>query len=202
MNIVTDIAAISKKCDPVSLEKGHEIGEILISHLKENKGTWIGLAANQLGINARVCAIALQGNNTGTYKYFINPTIVDTSTETFMFREGCLSIPNKQAVTRRYRSITVKADNISEGSAVVFSADAVGDHAYELQLECACIQHEIDHLDGITMFDRAINQPIVNRPSIGRNQKVELIKANETKIIKYKKVQPLLDDGWSINKIL
>ncbi len=70
--------------------------------------------------------------------------------------------------------------------------------------ECVCVQHEIDHLDGITMFDREFKQePIVkgvNAPKkIGRNEKVTITKGTESKVLKYKKAQPMLEDGWTLS---
>ena len=67
-------------------------------------------------------------------------------------------------------------------------------------LECACIQHEIDHLDGITMFDRQfIPEPIMRKSQkIGRNEKVKITNGSETKMLKYKKAEPLLTTGWEI----
>tara|TARA_B100000131_G_C18113087_1_gene610312 strand:- start:2098 stop:2694 length:597 start_codon:yes stop_codon:yes gene_type:complete len=198
VEIVQDIQALSKACSPVSVSEGMEIGEKLVAHLKENTNKWVGLAANQIGINAHVFAIALQGNFAGEYKYLINPKIIDTSSETFLFREGCLSFPNEQVLTKRYRSITVIADNI-EGGSLVFYADP---DKYDLQLECACVQHEIDHLNGLTMFDRKASATVNKGPTIGRNQKVLITDGTNQKTIKYKKAEKLLKDGWNIKEIL
>ena len=66
--------------------------------------------------------------------------------------------------------------------------------------ETACVQHEIDHLDGITMFDREFKQEPIKREGkkIGRNDKVTISKGSESKTIKYKKAEPLLNDGWEL----
>ena len=199
MEIIQDKAALSKPCSVVSIEEGIKIGEKLVDLLKSNKTEWIGLAANQIGIDAKVFAIALQGNFTGEYKYFINPKIVNTSSDVFTFLEGCLSFPGKKVTTNRYREITVTADNLAEGSSVVFYADP---NKYELQLECACVQHEIDHIDGVTMFERAATKPIISGPRIGRNQKIIIHKGSDIKTIKYKKSEQFLEDGWTIKEIL
>ena len=199
MNIIQDKAALSKPCSTVSLEKGIEIGEKLVELVKSNESKWVGLAANQIGIDARVFAIALQGNFKGEYKYFVNPKIIDTSNETFQFLEGCLSFPGKRINTKRYESITVIADNLSEGSSVVFYGDP---NRYEMQLECACVQHEIDHLDGVTMFDRQFNNTVINGPRISRNQKIIIAKDSEEKTIKFKKAESFLANGWSMKEIL
>ena len=66
--------------------------------------------------------------------------------------------------------------------------------------ECACVQHEIDHLDGITMFDRAmVAQPHRAAKTPGRNEKVTITDGNETKELKWKKAQPLVESGdWEM----
>ena len=67
--------------------------------------------------------------------------------------------------------------------------------------ECVCVQHEIDHLDGITMFDREFKQIPIKREvkKIGRNEKVMITKGSESKTLKYKKAEPLLEDGWVLS---
>ena len=72
------------------------------------------------------------------------------SKELFVIPEGCLSFPDGDPLlTERHIWVNVEADN-HEGS-LLFSYES-GDinDAYE----CACVQHEIDHLDGIIHFDR------------------------------------------------
>ena len=66
-------------------------------------------------------------------------------------------------------------------------------------LEAVCIQHEIDHLNGITIFDRKVDITIKRtEKKIGRNEKVTIEKDGQTKILKYKKAQNLLNQGWVI----
>ena len=63
-------------------------------------------------------------------------------------------------------------------------------------LECIYIQHEIDHLDGILMFDRFTKlEPIVSKTKIGRNEIVSITNNEEIKTLKYKKALPLLNSG-------
>ena len=108
-----DKKALQKPCQPIeSVEEGMEIAKELLKKLKELGG--IGLAANQVGINKRVCVV-----NALKPIYLINPEIVG--------------------------NILVKADNFNEPQ-IFNSGKSV--------LECVCVQHEIDHLDGITMFER------------------------------------------------
>ena len=56
--------------------------------------------------------------------------------------------------------------------------------------------NEIDHLDGITMFDRRFIKPPIRSNKIGRNVKVTIKKGDDSKILKYKKAQSYLDNGW------
>ena len=191
--IIKDKIKLQEKCSPVSVEEGEEIGVRLLHKLRESKNG-IGLAANQIGINKRVCVI-----NVKEPLVLINPKIVEKSKEQFIFAEGCLSFPDSKLKTIRHESIVVEADN--HKSKLSFSANSqdIND-----AFECVCVQHEIDHLDGITMFDREFkNEPLVrgkNAPKkIGRNEKVTITKDNESKVLKYKKAQKMLEDGWTLS---
>ena len=145
--IVTDKNKLEKPCEVVSLSEGEEIGVRLLHELRQSKNG-IGLAANQIGINKRVCVI-----NVKEPVVLINPKIIERSKETFVFPEGCLSFPKDKIRTTRHVSIKVEADNYD--GELLFNADSKNiDDAFE----CACVQHEIDHLDGITMFDREIKK--------------------------------------------
>ena len=189
--IVKDINQLKEKCVPVSslsYGEGEDIAKRLLEELSNSKNG-IGLAANQIGINKRVCVINVKEEPL----ILINPEIIERSKETFVFPEGCLSFPNKHVRTIRNTSIKVKADNHNEE--LTFSADSKD---YKDAFECACIQHEIDHLDGITMFDREFKQEPIKVNKIGRNEKVTLTKGSESKIIKFKKAQPLLEAGWTL----
>jgi len=177
-------------CEAVSsVEEGEEIGTQLLKELTESKNG-IGLAANQIGINKRVCVV-----NVKEPIVLINPKIINHSEEQFMFAEGCLSFPGKHVRTGRYTSVTVEADN-HEGK-LMFTADSedIND-----AFECACVQHEIDHLDGITMFERAmVAQPYKATEKIGRNERVTITDGKEIKELKWKKAQPLVESGdWEM----
>ena len=191
--IIKDKNKLQEKCSPVSVKEGEEIGVRLLHELRESDNG-IGLAANQIGINKRVCVV-----NVKEPLVLINPKIVEKSKEQFIFPEGCLSFPDSKIKTQRHQDIVVEADN--HKGKLSFSANSkdIND-----AFECVCVQHEIDHLDGITMFDREFKQePIVkgvNAPTkIGRNEKVTITKGTESKVMKYKKVQPMLKDGWVLS---
>ena len=190
--IIKDKNKLKDKCLNVSIEEGEEIGAQL---LKELSDSGVGLAANQIGINKRVCVI-----NVKEPIVLINPKIVETSEDMFAFAEGCLSFPNTMVKTMRYKQIVVEADN--HKNKLLFDYSSPSDKPEDLTNahECACVQHEIDHLDGITMFDREYKQQPWKRktPKIGRNQKVTISDGTESKVIKYKKAQPLLENGWTL----
>ena len=67
-------------------------------------------------------------------------------------------------------------------------------------LEAICVQHEIDHLNGMTIMDRENKpKPIVSKKSYGRNEIVGITDGDTYKEIKYKKAKPLLDSGeWVV----
>ena len=191
--IIKDKNKLQEKCSPVSIKEGEEIGVRLLHELRESENG-IGLAANQIGINKRVCVI-----NVKEPLVLINPKIVEKSKEQFVFPEGCLSFPDSKIKTQRHQDIVVEADN-HEGQ-LSFSANSkdIND-----AFECVCVQHEIDHLNGITMFEREFkSEPIINGVNapkkIGRNEKVTITKGTESKVLKYKKAQPMLEDGWTLS---
>ena len=65
-------------------------------------------------------------------------------------------------------------------------------------LESVCVQHEIDHLNGIVCMDRKIETSYVrSEKKIGRNELVT-IKKGDVKVLKYKKAQKFINDGWEI----
>jgi peptide deformylase len=200
--IVKDKNTLEQKCELVSsVEEGEEIGAQLLNELTTLK-TGIGLAANQIGINKRVCVI-----NVKEPIVLVNPEIVEKSEEVFMFLEGCLSFPKENVKTVRHNWVKVKADN-HDGELYFSTEDWPGstneDKKLEASYECACVQHEIDHLDGITMFDRKYRQPPLKRvgPKIGRNDKVTISNGSETKTLKFKKAESLLSGGdWQIQSL-
>ena len=191
MMIIKDKTKLEQKCSPVSVKEGEEIGVRLLHELRESENG-IGLSANQIGIDKRVCVV-----NVKEPLVLINPKIVEKSKEQFVFPEGCLSFPNKHVRTIRHTSVTVKTDNHDEELSFTADSKDVKD-----AFECACVQHEIDHLDGITMYDRQLKGVTIKREGkkLGRNDKVTITKGSESKILKYKKAEPLLEDGWVLSE--
>ena len=179
-----DNPLIQKKLRRVTVEEGYEIARELFQILNK-RGDGIGLAANQVGIDASVAVV-----NVKEPIVLVNPKIVRKEEET-RYYEGCLSFPKKGCHTKRYKIVEVKVDNME--SNMTFGA---GDTDLDL-LESVCVQHEIDHLNGMRILDRAMELTIRReKPKIGRNQLVTIKKDDEEQTLKYKKIQKYLDDGW------
>ena len=153
-----DNPLIQKKLRSVTVEEGYEIATKLFQILNK-RGDGIGLAANQVGIDAAVAVV-----NVKEPIVLINPKIVSKEEE-IRYYEGCLSFPKKGCHTKRYKTIEVKVDNMESNMA--FGA---GDTEVDL-LESVCVQHEIDHLNGMRILDRAQELTIKrDKPKIGRNE--------------------------------
>lgn len=141
--IITDLAYLQKPCEPVSdLEEGMRLGKLLIEHLKLTDGG-VGLSANQIGIQKRVCVI-----NVKQPIILVNPELVGCF-DKIEYDEGCLSFKGAMVHTQRYRNILVKTET-QQRILSFYGADKLD------LLESVCVQHEIDHLNGITMYDREL----------------------------------------------
>ena len=134
--LILDNDFLSLPCEKVSIEEGIKIAQLLREEFSQHKA--VGIAANQIGIQKRVCLIEVDQEI-----ILINPEITKAEGDV-LYLEGCLSFPGKNIFTKRFASIVVNADNHEEE--LYFSTENL--------LECVCVQHEIDHLNGITMFDR------------------------------------------------
>ena len=170
-------SVINKKLREVSVEEGEKIATELFEILNKRKDG-IGLAANQVGIDAAVAVL-----NVREPIVLINSKIISKENE-IDFYEGCLSYPGKGVNTKRYETVEVTSANV-EGT-MIFSGVDTGDKTkgsweqegktYQVEnrdlrtLEAVCVQHEIDHLNGIVCMDRKVNITIVADKKIGRNE--------------------------------
>ncbi len=141
ISIIYDESKLSTVCERVdTLEEGERIAKELFKVLEKSGG--IGLAPNQIGINKRVCVV-----NVNRPLTLINPAISGTH-GSIRFYEGCLSFPNRWILTERYSSVAI--DTMNWQDTKYFSANVN-------ILECVCVQHEVDHVWGITMFLRKVD---------------------------------------------
>lgn len=109
----------------------------------------IGLAAPQIGQSIRLAVIDVEGKRT----VLINPKITSFSHEKILFEEGCLSLPGEFFLIERSERVTVRYED---------------EHGVETKkrasgLLAIVIQHEVDHLDGILIADRAKQQKSTRR---------------------------------------
>lgn len=103
----------------------------------------IGLAANQVGIDARVFVMG-HADNPSFGKAFFNPLVVQNTEEIVDMEEGCLSFPNMYVKVKRPKAIKAIWQNVlGEWEESEFSG-----------YDCKCFLHELDHLEGITFKDR------------------------------------------------
>ena len=194
---------INKKLKEVSVEEGMAIATELFNILNERKDG-IGLAANQVGIDAQVAVL-----NVREPIILIHPKIEEQWDEVD-FYEGCLSYPEKGIHTKRYKNIIVKSEHLESGMYFSGVESSKGKGSWEEStkqdqeerlLEAVCVQHEIDHLMGKTILDREKRLlPVKNDyKRYGRNEIVGITDGETYKDIKYKKAKPLLDSGkWVI----
>ena len=181
---------INKKLREVSVEEGNKIATELFQILNQRKDG-IGLAANQVGIDAQVAVV-----NVRKPLVLINPKVISKENK-IRYYEGCLSFPKKGVHTERYETIEISTEQ--EESNLVFSGAGDGKYKDLLTLEAVCIQHEIDHLNGLVCMDRKIETSYKRaEPKIGRNDKVTIRKGDETKVLKYKKIENYINQGWEL----
>lgn len=105
-----------------------------------DRANCIGLAANQIGVLKRVCVIRFGQ----IFLTMLNPVIIGHSIEQELSTEGCVSFPGLGVTVKRWKKI----------HAVWQSMDFLPQSGTYIGLKSFAIQHEIDHLDGITILDR------------------------------------------------
>jgi peptide deformylase len=134
---------LKKKCRPVEIVDDSvkrliaDMLEVMYAH------GGVGLAANQVGRDARVCVVDVRGGGQKKPMALVNPKIT-LRIGRAVYEEGCLSFPGVLVDVRRYERIRVEALNV-DAMPVDFEASGMLSRV---------IQHETDHLDGKTFFDR------------------------------------------------
>jgi peptide deformylase len=136
--------------DPVLSKPTAEVGQIgpeeraliadMIVTMHAEGG--VGLAANQVGVSKRIFVASADGVK-GKELVFVNPAILHRAGEIREF-EGCLSVPQTHEPVRRFREVTLRAQNIG-GEWIEVKATG---------LLARIFQHETDHLDGVIFVDR------------------------------------------------
>jgi len=166
-------SVINKKLRKVSADEGLHIAKDLFTILNKTKNG-VGLAANQVGIDAAVAVV-----NVREPLILINP-VIEEQWDEIPYYEGCLSYPKRGAHTKRYTNVIIKTEQ--EESGWYFSGAGSGEEGKgsweedgkkqdreQRILEAVAIQHEIDHLNGKTIFDREVDITIRVEKKIKRN---------------------------------
>jgi len=140
--ILTDENKLRNECEDVSIFETPQIIAQLENELSSSRTKGIGLAANQIGINKKVCIIRLDDLNLD----LANPIITDKYDLSLFHNEGCLSFPDQWLSTKRYAEILVK--DLLHPMGVVCTG-----------LMAVVVQHEVGHLYGETMYDYQVKIP-------------------------------------------
>jgi peptide deformylase len=145
------LAQVVKFGDPVLKSKASPVAEVgaelraeierMIGIMRDGMG--VGLAATQLGILRRV--LVFQAGPDSEPTALVNPEVEWLSPEEVVAEEGCLSLPRVSMDVERPLHVRVGALKV-EGAAVTIEASG---------LEARVLQHEMDHLDGVLILDRA-----------------------------------------------
>ena len=130
----------------VPVEKVEETERELMNDMLETMyaANGIGLAAIQIGIPKRIIVMDLsKEENKKNPMYFVNPVIKKKNDQNLTYEEGCLSVPNQFAEIDRPKTCEVE---YLDYNGIKQNLKAEG-------LLATCIQHEIDHLEGILFID-------------------------------------------------
>ena len=141
---------IAQPIDIIDKKTKNEI-EYMIETMFFFKG--IGLSSTQVNINKRIIIISI--NEKQKSMTLINPMIINNKSKIIQSREGCLSFPGIFVSIKRYKSILVKYKDINN-TIKITNFD---------NISSICIQHEIDHLNGITIYERisSLKKKLINK---------------------------------------
>jgi peptide deformylase len=203
IKIVTDTSALKQSIPTTTFTKEEQdlATAALLTAVTEHKG--LGMSANQIGLNKRICVINVREEPL----VLVNPTIVEETEEKIMYFEGCLSLPKtmkKPIKTVRSYGVKVKADNfpdVLDFSTKERKHEDINALFGDVDLlESVCVQHEIDHLNGLTIRDRQYTETVrlTAYAKLGRNQRFILKKGDETLSVKKKNLSTYLEQGWEV----
>ena len=126
----------------------------------------IGLAAIQIGVPKRIIVMDLSRNSEKKNpKYFVNPVILNKNQDKNTYEEGCLSVPNQFAEIDRPKKCLVEYLDYN-GDKKILEAEG---------LLATCIQHEMDHLEGILFIDylsKLKKSMIIKKLSKGKSDRI------------------------------
>jgi len=144
LTVDTDLAVLKKKSEPVAAvdDDLRALMDDMLATMYAAPG--IGLAAVQVGVPKRVIVMDIaRGEEEPHPRYFVNPQITWRSEETVPYEEGCLSIPEIFEEVERPAKVRLSYLDY-HGQPVEEAAEG---------LFAVCIQHEMDHLEGVLFID-------------------------------------------------
>ncbi len=142
--IITEPNKILRQVSKPVLHVGNEERKLMDDMLKTMyAANGIGLAAIQIGIPKRIIVMDISKDGNKNPMFFVNPLIKNKDKEKTTYEEGCLSVPNYFAEVDRPKYCEVEYLDYS-GESKILKADG---------LLATCIQHEMDHLEGILFID-------------------------------------------------
>ena len=143
-NIITEPDKILRKISSPVQKVGDTERKIMDDMLETMySANGIGLAAIQIGIPKRIIVIDLKIENKKNPLFFVNPVIKNKDNLKSTYEEGCLSVPNQFAEIDRPKKCDVEYLDYN-GEKKILKAEG---------LLATCIQHEMDHLEGILFID-------------------------------------------------
>ena len=152
---------VSKQVEKVGEEEKKIMDDMLETMYQANG---IGLAAIQIGIPKRIIVIDLaKGEEKKNPMYFVNPVIKNKNQNLATYEEGCLSVPDQFAEVDRPSACEVEYLDY-HGEKKILKAEG---------LVATCIQHEMDHLQGILFIDylsKLKKSMIIKKLSKGKNK--------------------------------
>ena len=152
---------VSKRVENVGEEEKKIMDDMLETMYQANG---IGLAAIQIGIPKRIIVIDLaKGEEKKNPMYFVNPVIKNKNQNLATYEEGCLSVPDQFAEVDRPSTCEVEYLDY-HGEKKILKAEG---------LLATCIQHEMDHLQGILFIDylsKLKKSMIIKKLSKGKNK--------------------------------
>lgn len=187
--IITDEEILGQRSDEIDTRKENNIMREIIVDLKDTiraSENCVGLAAIQIGQPYRLFVI----NFNGDLRTFVNPIIVEAKGLT-LSREGCMSFPGKEYIRPRNNDIKV-----------IYQTPLGKTESRQLVGRAAEVfQHELDHLDGITIADIGIEVP-ENYDNFSDEEKTEFIKQYmESLDLRQKEVKAEIESNEELKQI-
>jgi peptide deformylase len=137
---------LKQVCEPIEeiTDELRELARDMCEVMYDEPG--IGLAAPQVGAGVRLIVIDTEWSEEGAEKsptVIVNPELAER-VGSIVWEEGCLSVPDLTAEVTRSERVTVRGRDL-DGNEIVEQAEG---------LRAVCLQHEVDHLDGVLFIDR------------------------------------------------